>query len=237
MKKFLLLFAIGPLASSIAFGQTKTVPSRSVKRTIPSSISAPSASPAISQGTIAGNVYTNKFLGFTMPLPETWTIATPEFATYMRGKGVDVSAKPPKAADVVSQKKVDANFKRLSILATVYRSLPGTSQNSMIRIAAEDVRGLNTNRPVKDAVDYVDLMRTQLSSVHMPASYKYSDTQAEKLGPNQFAYIDTSDNEGKTRIYVTVRKGYAILFSLNYVADDDLETFRDLLARASFALK
>jgi hypothetical protein len=233
MKGFLLFVAIGILVSPIV-GQTKSAAARPASR---STRSIPIASNTVPKGTITGNTYTNKFLGFTLPLPETWTIATDEFATYMKGKGVDVSAKPPKAADLLSQKKVDANFKRLTILATAYRSLPGTAQNSMIRIAAEDVKGLNTNRPVKDAVDYVDLMRTQLSSVRMPAGYKYSETQAEKLGPNQFAYIDTSDNQGKTRIYVTVRKGYAVLFSLNYVADEDLETFRDILARANFALK
>jgi len=235
MKKFLFSLAIGLTASTIVLGQTKSTASRPPVKTTPPSSSA--AAVPIPKGEITGNLYTNKFLGFTIPLPETWTIATDEFATYMKGKGVDVSAKPPKAADLLSQKKVDANFKRLSILATAYRSLPGTPQNSMIRIAAEDVRHLDTNRPVKDAVDYVDLMRTQLGSVRMPAGYRYSETQAERLGSNQFAYIDTSDNEGKTRIYVTVRRGYAVLFSLNYVADDDLETFRDILARANFALK
>jgi hypothetical protein len=235
MTRILISTVVIALASSIIEGQTK----RSAVRTDPRSVSAstlPAAS-LIPKGAVAGNAYTNKFLGFTLPLPDVWTIASDDFVFYMKRKGVDVSAKPPQAADLASQKKVDANFKRLSILVTAYRSLPGSPQNAMVRIAAEDVRRLETNRPVKDAVDYVDLMRSELGMVRMPASYKYSETQAEKLGPNQFAYLDTSDNEGKTRVYVTVRKGYAILFSLNYVADEDLETFRDVLARANFALK
>jgi hypothetical protein len=237
MKKFLLLIAAGFIASTILFSQTRSIPSGSPVQSTTSPANASRKTTGIPQGTITGNVYTNNFLGFTVPLPDTWTIATDEFVTYMRSKGVDVRAKPPRAADLLSQKKVDDNFKRLSILATAYRSSPGTPQNSMVQIAAEDFRDLNTNRPVKDAVDYVDLMRAQLATVKMPATYTYSETNAEKLGPNQFAYLDTSDSDGKTRIYVTVRKGYAILFSLAYNADDDLETFRDILARANFALK
>jgi len=237
MTRFPILIALAMAASLAGFSQTKTVRKAAPPR--PSSPPAAKSQPtgSVSQGTITGGVYKNSSLSFSFPLPDAWTVATPEFATYMKQKGVDISPKPPKAADPASQAKVDTNFKRLNVLLTTYRALPGSPQNSMIRVAAEDVRHLDTNRPVKDAVDYVDLMRAQLGAVRMPAGYKYSDTQAEKLGPNQFAYIDTLDNEGKTRIYVTVRKGYATLFSLNYVADDDLETFRDLLARASFALK
>jgi hypothetical protein len=132
---------------------------------------------------------------------------------------------------------VDAAFNRLKILLTAYRSLPGTAGNAVARVAVENVRTLNTNRPVKDAVDYIDLMRSQMSLVKMPAAYTYSETQAERLGSNQFAFIDSSDKSQKTRVYVTVRGGYAILFSLNYTADDDLETFRDALARATFTTK
>jgi hypothetical protein len=87
---------------------------------------------------------------------------------------------------------------------------------------------------VKDAVDYVDLMRSQMTAMQVPADLKFSETQAEQLGPNQYAYIDTSDKQGKTRMYVTVRRGYAILFTLNYSADDDLSTLREILATATF---
>ena len=80
-------------------------------------------------------------------------------------------------------------------------------------------------------------MRTQMNMVKMPVGFKYSETQAEKLGANQFGYLDSSQGDLKTRIYVTVRKKFAILFSLDYSADEDLETFRDVLARAKFSIK
>ena len=236
MTRFTILIALSMLMSLASYSQTKAVRKAMPPRSSPPTAKSQPSRP-IAQGSITGGVYKNSSLGFSFPLPDSWTVATPEFATYMKRKGVDISPKPPRAADLSSQTKVDSNFKRLNILLTTYRGLPGSQENSMIQVAAEDVMHLDTNRSVKDAVDYVDLMRAQLGSVHMPANYKYSETQAEKLGPNQFAYLDTEDSQGKTRIYVTVRKGFAILFSINYVADIEVETLRDLLARATFALK
>jgi protein tyrosine phosphatase (PTP) superfamily phosphohydrolase (DUF442 family) len=45
---------------------------------------------------------------------------------------------------------------------------------------------------VKDAVDYFDLMRSQFAVMKLAADFKYSETQAEKLGLKQFAFLDTS---------------------------------------------
>jgi hypothetical protein len=170
----------------------------------------------------------------SVTFPDTWLIGDDAFFAYMKSKGYDLTPKPPKAANPAAQAKVNAAFNRLKILVTVYRSLPGTPENGVVRVAAEPVSRLDTNRPVKDAVDYVDLMRSQMTAMQVPADLKFSETQAEQLGPNQYAYIDTSDKQGKTRMYVTVRRGYAILFTLNYSADDDLSTLREILATATF---
>jgi hypothetical protein len=191
----------------------------------------------VPKGTVSGRTYTNKGLGFSITFPDTWLIPGDDFVAYMKKAGFDISPKPPKAANPADQKKVDAAFYRLKILLTAYRSLPGTEGNSVARIAVENVKLLNTNWPVKDAVDYVDLVRSQMNSVKMPADQRFSETQAEKLGENQYAFIDTSDKSTKTRMYVTVRNGYAILFSLNYTTNEDLETFRDVLARTQFTTK
>jgi hypothetical protein len=186
------------------------------------------------RGTISGKTNTNKTLGMSVTFPDTWLIGDDAFFAYMKSKGFDLTPKPPKAATPAAQAKINAAFNRLKILITVYRSLPGTPENGVLRIAAEPISGLNTNRPIKDAVDFVDLMRSQISAVQTPAGFTFSETQAEQLGPNQYAFIDTSDKQEKTRIYVTVRRGYAILFTLNFTADGDLATLREILATATF---
>jgi hypothetical protein len=235
MKKFFVLIFVMTMIQLSSLGQTKGTAARAKPR-LPAAAIVPSA-PSIPAGMIAGRTYTNRALSFEITFPDAWLVPGSDFVAYMKGKGIDLTPKPPKALRVSDQKKIEADFKRLKILLTAYRSLPGTAQNAVARIAAEDVRELNTNRPVKDAVDYVDLMRSQFAIMKMPASFKYSETQAEHLGPNQFAYIDSSVGPIKTRVYVTVRKNFAILFSLDYVADEDLQTFREVLAQANFDIK
>jgi hypothetical protein len=235
MKRVLLGLILVGIFVSISASQVKRTASR--RRTVAkATISSPAAS-VVPKGTVTGRTYTNKGLGFAITFPDTWLIPGDDFVAYMKKAGFDITPKPPKAANPADQKKVDAAFYRLKILMTAYRSMPGTEGNSVARVAVENVRSLNTTRPVKDAVDYVDLVHSQMSAVKMPADQKFSETQAEKLGQNQYAFIDTSDKSTKTRMYVTVRNGYAILFSLNYSTDEDLETFRDVLARTEFTIK
>jgi hypothetical protein len=235
MKKFLLVLMFAGLFVSVSVAQAKrTVSTRRAPTAAKPNVVS---SPVVPKGTVIGRTYTNKGLGFSITFPDTWLIPGDDFVAYMKKAGYDISPKPPRAANPADQKKIDAAFYRLKILTTAYRSLPGTEGNSVARIAVEKVNLLNTNRPVKDAVDYVDLVRSQMAAVKMPADQKFSETQAEKLGENQYAFIDTSDKNTKTRMYVTVRNGYAILFSLNYSTDEDLETFRDVLARTEFTSK
>jgi hypothetical protein len=230
MKLFLLTIAVFSLAGLCS---AQTVGKSTATRTGVASTSRP----ILDHGTVSGRTYTNKSLHFTVTFPDTWLVAGNAFAAYMKGKGVDISPKRPKSADPASQKLLNASFDHLTILLSVYRDLPGAQQNAVARVAAEDVTKLNTTRLVKDAVDYIDLLRSSFKSIQMPPGFTYSETDAEQLGPNQFAFLDSSSKEGKTRIYATVRNGYAILFALDYTADEDLESFRDTLARADFSLK
>jgi hypothetical protein len=71
----------------------------------------------------------------------------------------------------------------------------------------------------------------------LPADMKYSETQAEQLGKQQFGFLDTRSNAGKKRMYATVRKGVAVMFTISYTKDADLATLRDVLARGNFELK
>ena len=237
MIRIFLVLTLIAISVSVSTAQAKRTVSPRRTATTPKTATISVATSAVPKGTVSGRTYTNKGLGFSITFPDTWLIPGDDFVAYMKKAGFDITPKPPKAANAADQKKVDAAFYRLKILMTAYRSMPGTEGNSVARIAVENVRSLNTTRPVKDAVDYVDLVRSQMSAVKMSADQKFSETQAEKLGENQFAFIDTSDKTIKTRMYVTVRNGYAILFSLNYSTDEDLETFRDVLARTEFTIK
>ena len=185
-------------------------------------------------GTVSGKTYTNSVYGLQITFPDTWLIPAGDFEDYMRSQGHDISLKTPDNVTGVSKVQLDRSLQKVKVLVTAYRSMPGSTDNAIMRVAAED---LTLTPQVKDAVDYFDLMRSQFSVMRLPADFKYSETQAEKLGAKQFAYLDTSSLAGKKRMYATVRNGYAILFTLSYTKPEDLAAMRQILADGDFRLQ
>ncbi len=192
------------------------------------SISVDAQTPATG---VEGKTYTNTEHSFQITFPDTWLIPGDDFEEFMRSQGHDISLKAPETIDRTSQIQVNRALERVKILLTAYRAMPGSADNAIIRISTED---LTANLAVKDAVDYFDLMRSQFAVMRLPADFKYSETQAEKLGAMQFAFLDTSSNTGKKRMYATVRNGVALMFTLTYTKPEDLKTLRDVLTKGDF---
>ncbi len=184
---------------------------------------------------IAGaHVYKNAEHDFSVELPVNWQIAGEGFVETAAGKGVDVRLKAPDNIGKTGKLQVDRGLERVRILMTATRVLANASDNAILRISTEDIRA---NPAIKDAVDYFDLMRQQFAVMRLPSDFTYSETNAEQLGPKQFAFLDTSSKGGKKRMYATVRNGFAIMFTLSYTKPDDLKTLRDVLTKADFNLK
>ncbi len=192
------------------------------------------AKPSIDLGTVSGRTYTNETFNFEVTFPDTWLIPGYDFEDYMKKQGFDLGLKAPDSLPLSSKTKINQAIKRINILLTAYRSMPGATDNAIVRISAED---LAANPQIKDAVDYFDAIRATYAAMKLPTDFKYSDTQAEKLGAKQFAFIDTSTAAGKKRMYATVRKGFAIMFTISYTKADDLKTLRETLELGNFALK
>lgn len=151
----------------------------------------------------------------------------------MKKKGFDLSLKAPASVDPQSRTKLDQALKKVTVLVTAHRSAPGSADSAILRVSVED---LSSNPQIKDAVDYFDAVRSQYKAMTLPKDFTYSETQAEQLGARQFGFLDSSSNAGKKRLYATVRNGYAIIFSLSYNIDDDLQTMRQILSEGNFAL-
>jgi len=186
------------------------------------------------KGDVSAKTYTNSVYGFRITFPDTWLIPGNDFEEYMKSQGYDISLKTPENVTGASKIQIDRSLQKIKVLVTAYRSLPAMADNAIMRVAIED---LTMTPQVKDAVDYFDLMRSQFAVIKLPADFKYSETQAEKLGQKQFAYLDTSSSAGKKRMYATVRNGYAILFTLSYTKAEDLATMRQILASGDFRLQ
>lgn len=198
----------------------------------PTPVAVP-AKPGVDKGAVSGRTYTNPTFGFEITFPDTWLIPGDDFEDYMRKQGIDLGLKAPASLPAGTRSKVNRALQNVTILLTAYRSMPGMPDNAIVRVSVED---LSANPQIKDAVDYFDAMRAVFATMRLPMNFKYSETQAEKLNAQQFAFLDVSQNGGKKRMYATVRNGYAVLFTLSYTVDQDLRTFRDVLAAGNFSL-
>jgi hypothetical protein len=228
MKKLAILFL---LCMSFAVSSNAQTHARPRPKAMPAIVPV---KPGVDKGSISGRTYTNDTFRFEVTFPDAWLLPGDDFEDFMRSKGIDLSLKAPDSLPPASRAKINSALQRVTILATAYRSMPGTTGNAIVRISAED---LSANPQIKDAVDYFDAMRASFAAMRLPADFKYSDTQAEKLGEHQFGFLDVTTKDGKKRMYATVRNGYAIMFTLTYSSNDDLATFRSVLADGNFALK
>jgi hypothetical protein len=224
-----IFFITAITATSFAqTARTKAAPPKSPAAEVPI------AKPAVDLGSVAGQTYTNPTFRFQIIFPDNWSIVDRDFVAKTRTKGIDLSLKAPKTIDLASQAKLNRDLRKTSVALTAVRSAADSKENAILRISFED---LKTVPQVKDAVDYFDLVRSQYAAMKLPPDFKYSETQAEQLGIKQFAFLDTQNTAGKKRMYATVRKGFAIMFTLSYTNDDDLQTFRQILSHGNFALK
>src|SRR5688572_5444753 len=230
------LIAVGLVACNIALGQTTAGKKRTAAKpasTKPAAAKQP-APAAIDKGLVSGRTYTNWSLGFEVTFPDTWFIPGDDFEAEMKKAGYDLSLKVPPTVPTADRAKMNRALKHVTIAMTAFRSMPGSTENAIVRVTLES---LAANPQIKDAIDYFDAMRNQFKTMTLPKDFKYSETQAEQLGRWQFAFLDSSNSAGKKRLYATVRKGYAVLFSLSYTKDEDLDVFRKVLSEGNFAFK
>jgi len=236
MKKFIFAIFFALSAISLQAQTAKPTPS-----SIPSGVPVkPGTKPVtttavkgeLDPGILSGQIYTHVDLGFDITFPSSWVIPGIDTEKYWKEKGYELRPKinrndPQQAANIRRYEK------QVTLLLTAYRSAIGTPDNAVLLLSAED---LSTNPKIKDGVDYFDLMRAQIGTMKLPADYEYSVTQAEKLGAQQFAYLDISTAKEKKRLYATVRNGYAIILAFTYHQADDLALFRRILEEANFSL-
>jgi hypothetical protein len=225
MKKFVSIALVLAATAYASYAQ------RAKGRPTPAAV-PPKAS--VDKGTVGGRTYTNQTLRFEITFPDTWLIPGDDFEAEMRKQGIDLGLKAPASLAPSTRAKVNQALQKVTVLLTAYRSLPGMADNAIVRVSVED---LSSNPQIKDAVDYFDAIRASFAGMRLPIGFRYSETKAEKLGRQQFGFLDVTQGNEKKRMYATVRNGYAILFTLTYNKDEDLQTFRDVLAGGNFSLQ
>lgn len=218
--------------SSVSFGQK----AKSAK--LPAGVPVKAGTepkPILDEGSVVGQTYRNETFGFEVTFPEYWTIAGDDFDEKARKLGFDLSLKAPTSLKPLEKNQLDRALKRVNVFLTAYRTATsGIPENAIIRISVED---LTAQPQIKDAVDYFDAVRATYATMKLPPDLRYSETQAEKLGTKQFAFLGTSSDAGMKRMYATVTGRYAVMFTLSYKNNHDLETLRNILATGNFNLR
>jgi len=230
MRKVFLFLPVLLSAFVSAFAQIKA-PQTNTTAKVPSVVPIKEI---VDKGTVSGRKYTNDKLNFSITLPDPWEIRPNNFADDMLRQGVDIRLKAPDSLRPGDQARINQSLRRVEVLLTVSRARFDSYENAILRISAED---LKANPQIKDAVDYFDAVRASYKTMKLPADFVYSETQAEKLGHHEFAFMDIDSAAGRKRMYATVQNGFAILFTLSYSSDDDLQSLRKILADGNFKLK
>jgi len=231
MRSFAAIFVL-LVSVSFAFPQKPQTPTKKLPDSVPvkAGTEVREAAVKLDSGSVTGRTYINPTLSFQVTFPDSWLIPGPDFEAYMKSAGFDLHTINTDALGPLAKKQFAKN---VTVLLTVYRSMPGTPDNTFVLIAAEN---LSAVPQIKDAVDYIDVVRQSLLSAKLPTGFKVGETDAEKLGAMQFAFLDTSSAAQKRRLYATVRQGYAVLFTVSYVNSEDLNTVRDVLRTGDFFL-
>lgn len=225
MRFWLAIVVVAIFSVPYAISQArKSAPAKSRAATAqPARRATPAAKPA------AATTYSDRSLGFEVTLAPGWTM----MADSRVGNGIVSAADivTPDTIGVVHRMRIERSLKNVSLLFTAQKT---AGSSATFRVTRES---LSLNPQIKDAVDYFDAVRAEFGLMQLPADMKYSDTQAEQLGKWQFAFIDISSTDGKRRLYATVRRGFAILFSVSYESDADLQAIRQMLSSGNFSLK
>jgi hypothetical protein len=235
MSKLFISIVVTVAFSGSLFGQIIDKNPKTITQPITSKLlSKVDIALAKKMGEVEGKTYRNRFFAFQLDFPSTWLISDKALEATMKKQVINPELVPPKAKSQENQTRLDTAAKNALNLLTAYKLPPGSTNNAVFRISAEN---LESQPNVKDAVDYFDLMLETFKVVKLPADFVYSEVRAEQLGRKQFAFLDTSTKAGKKRMYATVKDGFAVVFTLAYSSDLDLKTMRNVLAEGDFSLK
>jgi hypothetical protein len=185
-------------------------------------------------GDIDGQIYRNKNLGFEIQFPINWLVPQNDAENLAKKPRFNLDLQTPKAISQTYQAKLNSASNKVINLVTAYKTLPDDSDNVFFQVSIEN---LEATPNVKDAVDYFDFMLETFRILKLPKDFIFSEVRAEKLGNKQFAFLDTSSKAGKRRLYATVKTGFAVVFTISYKSESDLNTMKKILADGDFSLK
>lgn len=172
-------------------------------------------------GKTDGNTYSNEFLGTTLKLPDSWTIAT----TKELGEIFEISDEvlANYDGDAEKQAKLAEEESQYLLYASKHPSDYIDGYNASLNIISTNL-GL-AGLAVSDPKDYVQIAIDDMKS--SDPSYTFDEIKTEKIGETEFAtsHITADLGEGITcviRIYCMIKNNYAVAITASGADDAEL---------------
>jgi hypothetical protein len=195
--------------------------------------SGPQARINFSLGKFEGRTYSNDFFGISFTLPEGWVahdVATSQELIDSAKKTIEEGSGEKKKAGI------DASLSRSFFLLSASKydlKKPGPGFNAQLSCMAERV----PTAIVKSGADYIDVALKLARGTGLKVELA-GPIRNEKVDGVSFAAVDVKVSMGAgvvaEKYYVTIRRGYAIMFSYGYVDEPDLKAFDEILKTMRF---
>jgi hypothetical protein len=219
MTRILLLFFALALWHAAAFAQRSTVP--------PPPPPVPQPTPDL--GLLTGTNYTNAFFGMSVSVPGDWVVLTAR-----RNSEIAEEAKKMIQADSeTKQNQIDASINRSLTLLAMNRLPAGQPHNANFMLIAERPPSL----AFKTGNDVINSMKTLGQGTNLTLEFQ-GEVVTKQIGGAEFAVatVKNSSTYGTfmQKIYVAMRKGYAIEFFFTYQDEDIVPTFDSIVNTVRF---
>lgn len=181
-------------------------------------------------GNLSGNTYTNDFFELKLEFPYGWLVGDNVLEAQLQ----QITQAQIQAKDARSQKTLNRAIDRVTPLLGGYKKLPGTPENANLRVVVEDLSPLPQ---IKNGKYYLARLLASLKLIKMPSTVSYSEVKNETINGNSLDYIEAVSGSAKKRIYTVIRKGFAVLISIDYYEDADFNALHKVLTEADLNYK
>lgn len=213
--KFGILVVCFVLSVSIASGQKVKPKAKTASR-------APQTK--VDLGTLRQNTYTNDTFELKIEFPLGWLVGD----NVLEAQLMDIQKQSASPA-------VKQLMSRLTPLLGGYRSLPGSvAENSNLKITLENISDKPT---IKTSQDYLKVIKTSLSKATLPAGFTASEIEQETIDNKSIDYLETRYGSNHKRSYVMLKKGFAVLITIDAYSAKDFEELHQILTEADLDYK
>jgi len=178
-------------------------------------------------GTVQDSVYTNKYFGMRLRIPDGWLAQDNETTKALIERGHDLAVGDDKNLDAATR----ASEQRSVTLLTVFKYAPGSPVdfNPSVMCVAERIQDLPG---IKKGADYLFHVKKGLSASKLAPTFEKEIYETSVNGVD-FGVLESRLVIGKSEIrqkyYTTILKGYALSIITSYSTNEELRALNEAM--------